>query len=50
MELIDQDEVSQDPIVVSLIDWMLSLTPAQRLEVAEWNTNLRSRLILVAAY
>jgi hypothetical protein len=37
---VDQDEVSQDPIVISLIDWMLSLTPAQRLEVAQWNTNL----------
>jgi hypothetical protein len=40
MTPVEQSEVSQDPIVISLINWMLSLTPAQRLEVAEWHTNL----------
>jgi len=33
-------EYSEDGIDLTLIRWMLSLTPAERLEVAQWHTNL----------
>jgi hypothetical protein len=36
----EQPEYSEDGVDLTLIRWMLSLTPAERLEVAQWNTNL----------
>ena len=40
MTQFEQPEYSEDGIDLTLIRWMLSLTPAQRLEVAQWHTNL----------
>jgi hypothetical protein len=35
-----QPEYSEDGVDLTLIRWMLSLTPAERLAAAQWNTNL----------
>jgi hypothetical protein len=36
----EQSGYSEDGVDLTLIRWMLSLTPAERLEVAEWHSNL----------
>jgi hypothetical protein len=33
-------EYSDDGVDLTLIRWMLSLTPEQRLDVAQWHSNL----------
>jgi hypothetical protein len=35
-----EQEYSEDGVGLSLIRWMLSLTPEQRLEVGQWHSNL----------
>jgi hypothetical protein len=35
-----EQEYSEDGVDLTLIRWMLSLTPAERLDVAQWHSNL----------
>jgi hypothetical protein len=39
LDLMDEEEYSEDGVDLTLIRWMLSLTPAQRLEFLEEHIN-----------